>query len=742
MILRIFLVCLCCFSLQGAIKRDVLALYDSEDKVVKNIRNTATHVSLEVVLNYLGVNVVYHDLKYGLPNLDYYPDCIGILTCFHTDTVMAEPEAFLQWAQEAIDRGLKYVILEQLGYHRSLFGNYTETYKMNQLHQKIGFSIANKFIDRTFDFTLTYANSDFYPFERELPSILPPFPLVKLTSPEAKALLTVENPSNKEQVSTLAMVSDKGGYIAQEFAASYLTPSEQQSPEEIFWYINPFYFFTLAFDLQQLPIPDITTLAGRRIYYSHIDGDSLNSVSDLEREGLNRKICGEIIYEKVLAAYPYLPVTVSFVGADINPKWVAIKESRPTAEKMIALKNVELGTHTYSHPFLWSFFNRADPNHYEKDFLYLYPYGGWDTSFLSWMRATYQRSFGNLVIMETGELYGYTIPRAYANEPFNLNLEIEGSIKEIESIATNKKKVKIVQWSGDCSPWDTPLEYCVQAGVLNINGGQVRLDPESPSLIGVSPIGISVGGYRQIYTSADNENLYTFLWKDRFYGFQYVTETWDNTEKPRRLKPVNLYYHFYSGEKLASLNALIHNLTYVESHPLIPIWTSRYAEIANGFYSIRFEQINPYTFEVHDRLGLQTIRFDAPFYEAMHVDYEQSKGVIGHTFYLNNLYVYLDADVQVPVISLSKNTSSNYLIESRWEIRNLQKNAQELTFETWGFGPLEMTWDLTPGTYQLQIKKENGETHQTSIHVKEDRLAVIKDLPVQSQEFIQFSIKK
>jgi hypothetical protein len=28
------------------------------------------------------------------------------------------------------------------------------------------------------------------------------------------------------------------------------------------------------------------------------------------------------------------------------------------------------------------------------------------------------------------------------------------------------------------------------------------------------------------------------------------------TEKPYRIKPINIYYHFYSGSKLAAFNAL------------------------------------------------------------------------------------------------------------------------------------------------------------------------------------------
>lgn len=41
-----------------------------------------------------------------------------------------------------------------------------------------------------------------------------------------------------------------------------------------------------------------------------------------------------------------------------------------------------------------------------------------------------------------------------------------------------------------------------------------------------------------------------------FYGFERVIETFEFTETPRRLKPINIYFHTYLTTKLAGMRSL------------------------------------------------------------------------------------------------------------------------------------------------------------------------------------------
>ena len=119
------------------------------------------------------------------------------------------------------------------------------------------------------------------------------------------------------------------------------------------------------------------------------------------------------------------------------------------------------------------------------------------------------------------------------------------------------KPVAVLQWSGDTSPYEAAVAAVREAGIVNINGGDTRFDSDYRSYGYVAPTGIPVGRERQIYASMSNENTYTYLWSARFFGYRHLLQTIDRTDLPIRVKPINVYYHTYSAEKIASLNALI-----------------------------------------------------------------------------------------------------------------------------------------------------------------------------------------
>src|SRR5260370_40993298 len=124
----------------------------------------------------------------------------------------------------------------------------------------------------------------------------------------------------------------------------------------------------------------------------------------------------------------------------------------------------------------------------------------------------------------------------------------------------------------------------------------------------------------------------------------------DNTEAPRRVKPINVYYHMYSGEKLSSLRALLENLRYASSGEICPITAGQYAAVADGFYSASIEALGAHTWRITNRAELQTIRFDDALKFA--VDFANSTGVVGQRYEQDRLYVALDAADPAPVIAL------------------------------------------------------------------------------------------
>ncbi len=119
----------------------------------------------------------------------------------------------------------------------------------------------------------------------------------------------------------------------------------------VYWHIDPFAFLTRALQLTSLPIPDVTSENGNRLWLAHIDGDALPSWAEMP----GKKLGAEILYEQILQRYP-LPHTVSIVEGEMTG--VADYADRrlrmfDTAKEIFALPYVEVASHTYSHPFHW-----------------------------------------------------------------------------------------------------------------------------------------------------------------------------------------------------------------------------------------------------------------------------------------------------------------------------------------------------------------------------------------------------
>jgi polysaccharide biosynthesis protein PelA len=299
------------------------------------------------------------------------------------------------------------------------------------------------------------------------------------------------------------------------------------------WVIDPFAFLTRALALPALPVPDPTTDSGRRLLLVHIDGDGFPSAA--ERPGA--PVAGQVMLDEVLARYP-LPHTVSVIEGEVGkrglyPERAAALES--IARGIFALPHVEIASHSLSHPFRWQ--HRAP--------------------------AAGQRD------------YSYTLDLpAYS---YDVREEVRGSSSYIDKVlAPEGKRTRVFLWTGDCNPDEGALEHAEQAGLLNMNGGSTLITRADPTLTSVAPLGIPRGRYFQVYAPNQNENVYTSLWQGRYYGYARVIETFELTETPRRLKPVNIYYHIYSANKTASLVALHKVYAWALAQPLHPVHASEY----------------------------------------------------------------------------------------------------------------------------------------------------------------------
>jgi hypothetical protein len=213
------------------------------------------------------------------------------------------------------------------------------------------------------------------------------------------------------------------------------------------------------------------------------------------------------------------------------------------AREIFALPQVEIASHSYSHPFLW---RQAQSN-------------------------------------PESEGYHLVMP----NYIFNLQKEISGSISYIDSrLAPLGKSVQTFLWTGDCNVGSDALELAQRSGVVSMNGGETLITRSYPTLTLVSPLGVPKGKYFQVYAPNQNENVYTNNWTGPYYGFERVIETFELTNTPYRLKPIDIYFHTYSASKVASLKSLDKVFSWATDQETTPVTVSDYVRKVLDFNNI------------------------------------------------------------------------------------------------------------------------------------------------------------
>ncbi|MHB8120998.1 MAG: bifunctional glycoside hydrolase 114/ polysaccharide deacetylase family protein [Desulfuromonadaceae bacterium] len=343
---------------------------------------------------------------------------------------------------------------------------------------------------------------------------------------EGKSLLRIG--AGSLAVSDAVAITPWGGYALSPYTITQIF-GDQTS-----WVIDPFKFFKDALKLPEMPVPDPTTENGVRLLLSHVDGDGFES----RAEWPGGKLAAEELRANILERYR-IPTAISLITSSFAPNGIN-PGSGPQLEKkargILALSNVEGASHSFTHPFRWK------PD---------------------------QTDTGNQV-WPAIKIPGYS---------FTLGAEIYGSLDYInQNLMPPGKRARIFQWTGNCVPGEDAVRKTYEAGALNINGGDTLITETNRSVSNVAPLGIPRGDYFQVFAPNQNENVYTNLWTENFFGYRRVIETFRLTDIPRRLKPVNIYYHFYSATKEASLNALKHVHDWAIGQRLFALYTSEYIE--------------------------------------------------------------------------------------------------------------------------------------------------------------------
>jgi polysaccharide biosynthesis protein PelA len=690
------------------VRREILALYDSRDEAHPD--QTRIHRFAEMPLNHLGFVVSYWDINRGMPVPERTAKLRGILTWFRR----APPAAFYAWGIEQIANGVRTVVIGDAGLP---FGTPSFT-EANRLFGAIGFALSGSVADITYAARVLYRD-ELIGFERELDPVLPAFPITGTQGADVTSHLVLEHrEGNQVFASSVVLTSSRGGYVAN----SYFVYEEPVSGRTK-WIVDPFAFFRKAFDAQLMPIPDVTTLSGRRLWFSHIDGDGWNNISYIEEYRETPTVAASVVLHKLIEPYPDLPVAVGVIGADVDDRYGVPEAGRKAARELFALPQVEVASHTYSHPYKWSFFENYDRKLEER--LVSPDETEWTAILGDRFRRIAHRLFPGLTRkpdVEAGKAEEDP-PRAYSEFPFDLEQEMGGSIAAAEELAPEGKRATIYLWSGGAEPFEDAIARTRRLGLRNLNGGDSRFDADYPSITYLAPISRTAGTQRQIYAGNANDYIYITDGQGREHGFLNLDATIAATETPRRLKPVNVYYHMYAGERPAQLAAVRHHLDAARQAALTPVSASHYAAIADGFFSTEMTRVSELGWQIRNRGALQTVRFDDA--STLRVDFSQSVGVLGESRRGASLYVALDEAVEEAVVTLTREPPSPvqtpYLADGRWMFRDLRRKECGFAVTATGYGTGQMTWGgLRPGSYLAVARDAKEAVWDEELEVGED----------------------
>lgn len=665
-------VCLC-FSFESVAEpvpmpRQVICLY--QDQATHDLQ----HRGVEVVLNHMGFIADLRDVEAVLPRGDQLEDVHGVIVWLSAST-HSTPDQFLEWLTTIVRMGKKLVLLDTL----PPISNHERPLAKNQAREMLEL-LGLEFKGRTSRDVRSRETLVLDPatvgFERPYQDPFAELPGLRSKSPEHRVHLALRDKISGVR-SDLVLSAPWGG-IALQPALYSINPVNFQKQ----WILNPFKFLEHCLAPGERPIPDVTTLNGSRTIYCHIDGDAFSGICMFDQ----KKYCGEYLYENILKKFPY-PHTLSLVYSWFDPEvskvkmyYVAKDKSLVTseikidpAERQLWIKQareifsqpwVEPALHGYGHPLYW-----------KKKILAIYAQG----------------------------------------KDFNLNDEFDLSLKIMNTLIPQDKPVRLFLWTGDCAPTLEQLAHLDNLGLMNLNGGDPILDPAHDSHFNLAPLTRRVGDQLQVYSSGSNENIYTNLWTGPFYGFRNVIQTFERTEEPRRLSPVNIYYHWYSAERKASLQAVDDVYSWARRQQLTPIWATRHVENVHGFLSCRIARDGE-DWLISNNGRLRTLRLDR---DDRIPEVSRDNNILGYHIDKGRTYIHLGPGPSTRLRWNESPSSAERLTQADCVVEDVFFEESRVGLQLWGFGNAHLRFDDLRGELlpsgQVKISRENGATDMSLV---------------------------
>jgi len=497
----------------------------------------------------------------------------------------------------------------------------------------------------------------------EIPAFTVSHGFLPIKNKSGTSLLTLRNSNN--QHGEMAALTSWGGYVLDPFIMTQL-PNQQAR-----WVINPLRFFPQALHLKLNLAPDVTTENGRRLMMVHVDGDGFVSRAEWQTKWLS----GEAMLKEIFLRYK-IPMTVSVIQGEIAadglyPK--LYKAAEDVARKIFHLSWIEIASHSYSHPYIWPF-------EVEKVL----------------KKINHKQDAWHL------PLPGYK---------FDLQKEITGSVNYIDKdLAPKGKRCKVFLWTGRCNPNSTAVALTYKDHLYNMNGGDTIITNIKNSLTNIAPLGVYRGKYFQVFAPNQNENIYTNLWRGPFYGYQRAIETFKLTNTPRRFKPIDIYFHFYSASKVASLKALKTVFDWALKQPVFNVYASEYIRKVLDFNRMVIAKKGN-GWLVNNDGNLRELRVPRSL---GYPDLKHSENVIGFKPHGKEYYLHLGSKLRSFILFSKQEPMTPYIRYTNGFVSKFERKGDRINFVVRSHMPLQLAianmqqYKLYEGTRLLKSRQRHN----------------------------------
>ena len=312
------------------VKREILALYDGARE--GSVTATRIHRFAEMPLNHLGFVLRYHDVRTPLPDQADIERYRGVLTWFAGP--VSDSNVYLAWLVEVSRKRLHIVVMGDLG----IAITPRNLPFVNRLFGALGLRHTGDYVIPTRGTRVVRKDAELIEFECQLDPVLPVYPIVDVIEADVRVGLALESPPHEGRLpASLVTVNKKGAYAAFDYEFCHQRAPTHRGK----WFINPFAFFDLAFGAQRFPIPDTTTVSGRRLYFGQLNSEGWSNLSEVERYRGASAIASEVVLSELLEPYPDLPVTIDLRDRDLNVSARKAERARAIAERVLVLPQVE-----------------------------------------------------------------------------------------------------------------------------------------------------------------------------------------------------------------------------------------------------------------------------------------------------------------------------------------------------------------------------------------------------------------